>query len=294
MAPALGPAADLVVDTTPHARGDGRYLLDLADRWDFLYPSGGVLVTAALRAAALELADDGLRLASTTAIFCEPVKPGPLELEVVVLRRGGAAAPVRIVASANQLRAYEVSATFCRDRPGPDVRGLAMPDVPLPDACPSILDAHPSNPHPRMRFFNQFDVRMARGDRFWLPGWTAGRARQARWFRYRAPQRTADGLDRLALPPIADTLPGAMTQAIGPGDYRFYAPSLDLTVHVVDDTDREWILVDAEVPRARVGWAIGRASLWDDTGRLLAIVSQAMYVRTLTGAPPMVDASDRR
>ena len=69
------PPADLLVDTTPRAQGGGRYLLDLADHWDFLNPSGGVLVTAALRAAARELDDDGLRLASATAIFCAPVTP---------------------------------------------------------------------------------------------------------------------------------------------------------------------------------------------------------------------------
>ncbi len=288
------PPADLLVDTTPRAQGGGRYLLDLADHWDFLNPSGGVLVTAALRAAARELDDDGLRLASATAIFCAPVTPGALALEVVVLRQGGAAVQLRITATAGGARAYEVSATFCRDRLGPDVRGLAMPEVPGPDASPSVLEPHPSNPHPHMRFFGQLDVRMARGDRFWLPGWQAGRARQARWFRYRTPQRDAlDRFDRLALPPIADTLPGAMTQAIGPGGYRFYAPSLDLTVQLVDDTDREWILVDAEVPRARVGWAVGRATLWDDTGRLLGLVSQAMYVKSLAGTPPTVDAAAR-
>jgi acyl-CoA thioesterase len=290
----LGPAADLAADTAPEPCGGGRYTLDLGDRWDFLYPSGGVLVTAAVRAGARELADDDLRLVSATAIFCAPVKPGPIAFEVVVLRHGRATAQVRITGFAADARAYEVTATYCRDRVGPDLRGLAMPSVPGPDAAPPLLDAHPSNPHPRSRFFQQFDSRLARGDRFWVPGWQAGPARQARWFRYRTPQRDRAGnFDRLALPPIADTLPGAMTQAIGPGDFRFYAPSLDLTIQIVDDTARDWILVDAEVPRARVGWAVGRATIWDDQGRLLALVSQAMYVRTIAGAPPTVDASDR-
>jgi acyl-CoA thioesterase len=287
---------DLAADTDPAPAGDGRYRLDVTSSWNFALPSGGVLTTVALRAAARELGDAELRLGSATAIFCTPIQPGPLELEVAVLRRGGSAAQVRVTARAGGGGdvGYEVSATFCRDRRGPDVRGARMPSVPPPEACPSVLDDHPSNPHRKSRFFAQLECRVAKGDRFWLPGWQAGPARYARWFRYHRPQRDARGLlDRLALLPLADTMPPALLQAIGPGDYRFYAPSCDLTVHAVDDTDREWVLVAIRARRARAGWAIGDAELWDDTGRLLAIAAQTMYVSSARGEPPVVDASDR-
>ncbi len=290
-----GEPADLAADSDPIADGGGRYRLDMSDRWNFVLPSGGVLMTAALRAAAHELGDPGLRLGSATAVFCTPINPGPLALEVTVLRRGGAAAQVRTTVRAGGGDVgYEVLATFVRDRAGPDVRAARMPDVPAPDACPSAMDDHPSNPHRKSRFFSQVECRVARGDRFWQPGWTAKAARYARWFRYQTPQRDGAGLlDRLALPPIADTMPPALVQAVGPGDYRFYAPSLDLTVHVVDDTDREWVLVSTFARRARAGWAIGEAELWDDTGRLLGYASQMMYISSVRGTPAVVDASDR-
>lgn len=289
-------AADLAADTEPTALGGGRYRLELSSRWNFALPSGGVLTTAALRAAARELADDGLRMTSATAIFCTPIPPGALELDVAVLRRGGSAAQIRTTARAGGGAdvGFEVTATFCRDRRGPDVRGARSPIVPPPDACPSVLDDHPSNPHPKSTFFAQVDCRVARGDRFWLKGWHAGPARYARWFRYRAPQRDAAGLfDRLALAPLADTMPPALVQAIGPGDYRFYAPSCDLTLHVIDDTDREWVLVAIYARRARAGWAVAEAELWDDTGRFLGCATQTMYISSLRGEPPIVDASDR-
>jgi acyl-CoA thioesterase len=107
------------------------------------------------------------------------------------------------------------------------------------------------------------------------------------------PQRDHDRFDRLALPPIVDTMPAALSQALGPGDYRFYAPSVDLTLHVVDDTEREWVLVAATLGRARAGWATARVDLWDDAGRYLAFGCQTMYLRTLAGTPPTVDASAR-
>jgi len=187
-----------------------------------------------------------------------------------------------------------VTATFGRDRAGPDLRGAAPPQVPGPEASFDLRTPHPRNPHHRARFFANLDCRMAAGSPFWTDEFVAGPARCVRWFRYHQPQRDPSGrLDRLALPPIADTMPAAMTQAIGPGSYRFHAPSLDLTLHVVDDTDREWVMVAAQVRRARAGWAIGEAELWDDQGRFLAFATQAMYVRTLAGEPPIVDASTR-
>lgn len=282
--------SDLARDTAPAPRGaPGAYVIDLPRAWDFLAPSGGVLASASLRAATVELADDDLRLVSASTVFCAPIQAGRVDADVTVLRRGAVAAQVRIalrnVGAAGP--GLETIATFARDRPGPDVVGAPFPDVPMPDACESILDDAPGNAHTRLPFFANLDARLARGDRFWRPGWRAGPARYARWFRYRVPVRDARGrLDRLAHWPIADTMPGALLQAIGPGDYRFYAPSLDLTVHVVDDTDAEWLLVSAYARRARAGMAIAEVEIWDDARRLVAYGTQAMYLRTVSGTPP--------
>ncbi|MEZ4402396.1 MAG: thioesterase family protein [Kofleriaceae bacterium] len=277
--------ADLRADTTVAAGAAG---LALGDRWDFALPSGGVVMTAALRAAAAAL-DPAERLLSATATFLEPVRPGPVTLAPTVLRRGASASQVRVALTAADSRGCEVAATFARDRPGPDVRGAACPDVPGPAACPDLTGA--DSPLGRLRFFTNFDVRLAGGTPLWGPTFAAGPARYLRWFRYRVPQRDGALLDRLALPPIVDTMPAALTRAIGPGPYRYYAPSVDLTLHVIDDTDREWLLVDVAVPRARAGWATGRAEVWDDQGRLIATACQTMYLRTLAGPAPVVDAT---
>lgn len=280
--------ADLAADTRAEPRGDGRYRVELSAAWSFLLSSGGVLATAALRAAAVELGDPALRLISATTTFCTPLPAGPIDLEVVVLRRGHAASQVRVHARPAGVDdgGLETIATFARDRAGPDVVGDRAPRVPPPDRCPASDEV-------RAPFFANLDCRRAAGSPLRGDGLTAGPARYARWFRYRVPQRDRGVLDRLALPPIADTMPAALTQAIGPGPYRYFAPSLDLTLQIVDDTERDWVLVDCRVRRARAGWAIGEATLWDDGGRLLAIASQAMYVRTVAGDPPVLDASTR-
>jgi acyl-CoA thioesterase len=187
----------------------------------------------------------------------------------------------------------EMLVTFLRDRKGPDVEGVAFPDVrSLADSI-AVDDDAPNNPQARFRIYHQLECRIAHGEKFWTD-FEAGPARYARWMRYRRPQRDARGrFDRLALPPLIDTMPTALHRAIGPSPYRFYAPSLDLTTYFVDDTDREWVLIDVTLRRARMGWAIADAEVWDDERRFIAYGSQAMYLHHLTGEPPAVDASRR-
>jgi acyl-CoA thioesterase len=294
--PVAAPPADLARDTAVTAVAPGRWRVELPDRWSYLHPSGGVVVTASLRAAVAELADPALRLASTTTVFPTPIAPGPHDVEVTVLRRGKHTAQVRTTVRAGAAPdaiTTETLTTFCKDRPGPDVIGARFPDVALPAGCADAEDGHPVNPATRFAFYRNFDCRIASGGRYWLPGFAAGPPRYARWWRYRVPQRTGDVVDRLALPPIADTMPTALLEAIGPSAYRFFAPSLDFTLHVVDDTAREWLLVHCYCRRARAGWATAELEIWDDARRLVAYGTQAMYLHTLGGEPPVVDASGR-
>lgn len=259
-------------------------------------PSGGVVKTCALRAAAAAVGDPALRMVSSTMIFCSPVGSGAAIADVVVLRRGGATVQVRVALRhvKHTETSCELIATFMRDRKGPDVRGVPFPAVRSVTASPPVEDGAANNPHVRFRFYQQLECRIADGERYWVEGLVAGPARYARWMRYRTPQRDGEGrFDRLALPPLIDTMPTALHRAIGPGAYRFYAPSLDLTTYAVDDTTREWLLVAVTMRRAAGGYAIADAEVWDDEGRFIAYGSQAMYLQGLAGEPPTVDATGR-
>lgn len=300
--------ADLAADTTvlPDPEVAGRYHVTLPTNWDYLLPSGGVVMTVALRAAQAFLGDPLLRFASATTIFCTPLHATALVADVSELRRGKSSAQLRVALRhrdavpdpedpSDNSRGLELTATFLRDRKGPDVLGVAFPERvrPLASAL-SIDDGAPNNPHTRFRIYHQLECKIAEGEAFWTPDFAAGPARYARWMRYRQPQRDADGrLDRLALPPLIDTMPTALHRAIGPSNYRFYAPSLDLTTYVIGDTMREWLLVAVTVRRARGGWAIADTEVWDDEGRFIAYGAQAMYLHSLSGEPPTIDASHR-
>jgi len=275
---------DLATDTAIAAvTGEpGLYAARMPDRWSFREPSGGVLTTVVLRAMAAELGDAELRPLSSTTLFCAPVPAGPLDVQVEVLRRGGAAAQLRarLGHAGHAGPGLEVLATFARARDGLDLQGSAFPAVPAPGDAEPLADDLPNNPHTHYRFFGNFEVRAGEGPRWWRGDWQAGPARHARWWRYRVAQRHADGtLDPLALPPLVDTMPPALITAAGPREQRFRAPSLDLTIHFLDRAATDWVLVRSFGRRAHAGYASCDVELWSEDRRLLAYGTQTMMLR---------------
>lgn len=278
------PIADLFADTrvVSLAAAPGWYTAELPDHWNFRTPSGGVLMTTALRAMEAELADDSFAVASATTVFCSPVPHGPLEIRVEVLRRGNAAAQLRAALTSTSLPGpgLEVSATFVRKREFADLDQAVFPEVPMVAEAADAVDDAPHNPHTRAPFFRHIDVRIAMGERWWQDDWKGGEARYARWMRYKTPQRRADGsLDALCLPPLADTMPAAVVQGLGPSAGWFFAPSLDLTVHFLQPTTSEWLLVLAYSRLARNGNATGEVEIWSEDKKLIAYGNQMMMLR---------------
>jgi acyl-CoA thioesterase len=152
----------------------------------------------------------------------------------------------------------------------------SMPHVPGPDQCELIKEPFIAP------FWDNFDMRLAAGRAWWKPDFRASdNARCARWIRYVVPQRAASGMiDPYSIPPIADLMPAALHQKLGP-DTRFTAPSLDLTVHFLDHTASEWLLTDTHTRRARAGYATADVDIWDSAGRLVAYATQTMFLRQL-------------
>jgi acyl-CoA thioesterase len=274
---------DLAADTAvrPLDASPGWYVADLPPNWNFRTPSGGVLMTVALRAMRAELADPELIPRSATTLFCSPVPEGSLEIQVAVLRRGRAAVQLRasLTSCSRPGPGLEVSATFAREREGFDFTDAEFPPVPGPDAAPKLSEAVPFARF-TPPFFSNLESRRALGDDWWVGEWKGGVARYARWLRYRVPQTTPDGFfDALALPPLADTMPPSVVQKLGPGFEPFVAPSLDLTLHFLEATRREWLLVSAHCRRARAGYASAEVDIWDDEKRLVAYGTQVMMIR---------------
>jgi acyl-CoA thioesterase len=275
--------ADLALDTAVRKLSEaGAYASTLPASWDYAAPSGGVLMTVALRAMAAEIGDPSFQPLSATATFCSPILAGPMRTNVTILRRGNAAVQVRgqLAADPAAGAGLEVCATFARDRKGGLHPGDAPPPVPRPADAPALQDAARRSRRPMPPFFFNFEWRAAGPRAYWEPGGVADETRFTRWVRYLVPQRLGDGsIDPLAIPPLADTMPPAVAQRLGPGHTPFDAPSLDLTVHFLAPASGDWLLVSTRARHARVGYASAEVEIWDEGGRLVAFGAQTMILR---------------
>jgi acyl-CoA thioesterase len=284
-----GVPADLAADTAVTPTGAGRYACALPRHWDYFTPSGGVLMTIALRAIAAELAlrpeQAAQRAVSATTVFCAPVLAGAIEVDVTVLRRGTLASQARAaLRMAGGETGLEVVATWARERSSAEATMTTAPPVPDPQALPPI-DASDQRLAPN--FIRNLDHRRAIGTPWWRPDeWVRG-DRSGYWYRYLRPQALADGrLDPLALPPLIDTMPPAMCAMLGPDARSFLAPSLDLTVHFVRDTTSQWLLTHVRCREARAGFATADIEVWDEARRLVAVGTQVMVLRRRRELPP--------
>src|SRR5215472_17908739 len=141
---------DLREDTTLAADAErpGRFHGSLPDDWKVVYIFGGVSMYAALRAMQESLGRDDLSLVTANAIFLAPVPPGPITIDVDVLRDGRrasqVAADLRVPGVASPaLRVHGVfGAAHDTDLAFEEVR---FPEVPSPN---DVAPPPPDRPNP--------------------------------------------------------------------------------------------------------------------------------------------------
>jgi acyl-CoA thioesterase len=261
----------------------GRYRATLSRDWDApLHPSGGVVTALALRAMQDALGQAHQRLRTFSTLFVSTVESGPLEIRVDRLRDGKRMSQLQA-----ELRnpgrgepGHVTLAAFGESRPGAEFGYAAAPEVGPPESYPGPADPPPGVPVFRARFFENVETRRVRMFHSFETGWQGGRAEAIRWVRYRATPRLPDGrLDPLALIGLADTMPPAVGQYLGPGTPFFHAPSVDLTMRFFADTESEWLILRSVAHWAGDGYASAENVLWDADRRVIAHATQLMLLR---------------
>ena len=270
----------------------GRYRLELSNDWvvDQL-PQGGVVTAAAARAMGAYLGREDQVLRSISAVFAGPVRPGPVEIDVTVLRRGRSlsqlAATVRNEGAEAGLTTVAV---FGATRPGFEFTDVTYPDVAAPEACPSFRDPPPEDvPERRMSgspFWSRVEGRSAIGHAPW-DRWVPTTSETVGWYRFDRPPVDGEGrLDPLALVVLCDTMPGSVGERMGGTDVEWFGPSADLTVHLVGRASAGWVLARGRARHAGDGYASIELELWDPNRRaLVAYGTQQMYFQFF-GDPP--------
>ena len=271
--------------TQVHRVGDGRYRAAVDERWNLRpLPQGGVLTAVAVRAMEAELAHDEQQPRTLHTTFAAQVTHGELEIDVEVLRAGRSMSQVRAeVRNDGAERGHLTTCVFGAPRRGFHFTELRPPEsLPAPDQCPSYRDPPPPGVEAfaPMPFWNELvEGRSVIG----TPPWeeSSGRAERAVWYRFDEPPVLADGrLDPLALIVMADSMPGAVGEKVGRPHDPWFAPSVDLTVHLLDHCRAEWVLAHNRARFAGDGYASADMALWDcgkdgrDPPRLVAYGTQ--------------------
>jgi acyl-CoA thioesterase len=265
---------------------EGRYHASIDGSWNLRpLPQGGIVTAIALRAMADALDDPTQALRTLHTTFVAQVADGPVSIGVELLRRGRSMSHLRAEAcNRDALRGHVTTGIYGSTRPGFAFTDLHPPAaIPPPDESRSFRDPVPveATGFEPMEFWSRrVEGRNIQGHAPWEQ-YTPDRAERTMWYRFDQPPYLDDGtIDPLALVVLADTMPGAVNERVGPQDLMWFAPSIDLTVHLLDQCRSTWILAHNRARHAGDGYASADMALWDcgevGTGppRLVAYATQ--------------------
>ncbi len=272
--------------------GPGTYRSTIGSEWVLArVPQGGVVAAVAAAAMTAELQTDQ-PLRSLHGVFASPVPDGDVDSTVRVLRRGRAVSQAAVDVTAPGSEAgFSAVAVFGGDRTGFSFTELVMPDVPGPEECPSFRDPPPPGSgweaRPNFPFWEVvMDGRAAIGHPPWDDS-PRDAAEAATWYAFEDPPLLADGmLDPLGLFVMSDMMPSSVFERLGPREQGWFAPSLDLSIHLFGHATPGWILAHSKAHHAGDGYASAEVALWDpraDGGpKLVAWAAQQMVFTKIT------------
>lgn len=259
----LGATADanrFTLAVTPHVS------VGHPDR-QFLF--GGAGLAGAI--AALETATGRPTVWATAQYLSFARPPAVMDLDVVVPVAGRYSSQARVTGHVGATEIVTVNAALGARPDGLTMQWAAMPDVPPPADCPSMVydwDRRSDDIN------GQFDQRIARG-RFGTArreGGPSADGRSAMWVRL----KSGDPVDRVTLALMADFLPSGIGHAVGAA---MGGNSLDNTIRFLGLEPTDWVLCDTVIEGMAGGFGHGRMRLFAPSGALLATASQSMIIR---------------
>ncbi len=271
---------------TPLAGTPGWYAGTIDEGWNLRpLPQGGVVTALAVRAMASTLDRAGQTLRTLHTAYVAPVAHGDVVVDVSTLRSGRSMSHLRAeVRNPAASHGHVTTAVFGSGRRGFDFVDLDPPRdfTPLAESR-SYRDPPPPgvDPFPPMPFWDgRVEGRTGIGHAPW-DEYEPDRAEHGAWYHLDELPLLDDGtLDPLALIVFADTMPGAIGEKVGRRTTGWFAPSVDLTFHLLDTWRAEWVFAHSRARFAGGGYASVDMALWDfgqagtDPGRLVAYATQ--------------------
>lgn len=276
---------DLGADTALEPLGDGRFRAMVHRDWEIWGPMGGYVAACALRAAG-EVSPHPLP-AALSCHYLGVARFEPIDLVVEVRRRGRSATALRVKVGQDGQAVLDAMVWSVAEVEGLEHDETTAPDVPGPDALPTLAELVPENARTPYRFWDNLESKPIDFEQPWPPDGPRP-ARWMQWLRFVPTATFADPwVDAGRLVILVDLpswpsahRPHAWTQP------PFIAPSLDLNVAFHQPAhEAAWLLCDGAAPlstRGLFGWT---ARVWSAGGRLHASGGgQCLYRRVRRAA----------
>lgn len=270
---------------TPDPSIPGRHHAVLSEAWTLAVAvQGGVLTALAVEAMATELGLPGQQLRTQTSVFSAPVRSGPVEIDVTVIREGRSMSQLRAeVHEPGASAGVTVLAVFGGPRRGPAFIDLEPPTAPDPAGLRSFRDPLPDDVPEAFRreplpfWARVCETRPVLGRAPWEP-FEPGPSDVVQWYRYDDAPVDDSGMLHRAVPLIAcDMMPSSVSQKVGPGDEPWFGPSADYTVHLFDPAPSGWLLGHLRARAGGDGYASVEMALWSERRTLVAQACQVMF-----------------
>lgn len=242
--------------------GPGAYAAEIQPDWDiFGVANGGYLLATLARAMGEEA--EGRYLASISARFLNPGRPGPAGIEVETIKTGRSTSTLQGRMTAGGRTLFLADATFALPGTGADVDVAydKPPEVPPPEHCVRLMPAGDAPLPPP--FAAQVEV-LLDPETFKMGEEAEGRSPDIRgWFRL----LDDEPIDPYGLVLGSDAFPPAVFTANLP---LGWTPTIDLTVYVRDPGPHEMLMCRFYTRFITGGWLEEDGELWDTSGRLVA------------------------
>lgn len=245
-----------------------RWSGDVHEGWDIVgNANGGYLLAIAARAMAAALGrTDPITI---SAHYLAPGKPGPVTIDVEVVKQGRTFGTATATISAGARPLLVALGTFgeLTGEPSAQLVGQEPPPMPRPEECIEV-EATDTFPPP---FMGKVELRLHPADATFLTGRPSGHALMRGWFRLRDGEAT----DTTALLCAVDAFPVAVFNADLPVEWT---PTIELTAHVRARPEPGWLRCRFATHFVTAGFLEEDGEIWDGADRLVAQSRQLALV----------------
>ena len=245
---------------------EGTWRAEIRPGWDIAGNTNGGYMLAIVGRAMAGAVGEGQPIA-ISAHYLSPGRPGPVDIDVRVLKRGRSFTTALATLRAGERPVMQVTATFGRYNAAAQTHFMlgGPPDLPAPEECVEMVPGQ-SFPPPLM---GQIEERLHPEDTGYMRGAPSGYPRVRGWFRLRDGEVHDPMTSLLAIDAFP---PPAFNGHLPPG----WTPTLQLSGHFRAAPGAGWLRCVHQTRFATGGFVEADGEIWSQDGSTLIAQSRQL------------------